>query len=83
MTKLFLRPAVGDRLEIEVDLDSTTLLSLKRDVASRLSGFDSHDSVRIVAAGRILRDDEATLKSLGLEEGMTLHVVKLVSDLIT
>ncbi|KAI9341031.1 hypothetical protein DFJ73DRAFT_844182 [Zopfochytrium polystomum] len=73
-----IRPPAGQIISLTVDLENT-LLSLKETVAP-LVRFASAAEVRVVFAGRILRDDEASLGSLGVAEGSTLHVVKLAAN---
>ncbi|KAJ1535568.1 hypothetical protein HK405_015615, partial [Cladochytrium tenue] len=78
LTLRILPPAGAAATTIAVDADCT-LRTLKERVAP-LSRISSPADVRIVLGGRILRDDEATLASLGVADGATLHVVKLAAN---
>ncbi|KAJ3010875.1 UNVERIFIED_CONTAM: hypothetical protein HDU68_001922, partial [Siphonaria sp. JEL0065] len=64
----------GDLLTIQVDPEAT-FLALKQSIASVVN--IPVNEMRVVVAGRILRDDEAILNTMGLTEGATLHVVKM------
>ncbi|KAJ3293432.1 hypothetical protein HK104_004467 [Borealophlyctis nickersoniae] len=74
---LHFRTASGDKKTLEADLEMT-LGELKANLVPMLD--IPKDQMRLVWAGRVFKDDEATLASLDLKTGETVHVAKLASN---
>ncbi|KAJ3141913.1 hypothetical protein HK100_005567 [Physocladia obscura] len=74
---LKIRVPSGEILTLQVEADST-FGALKESIAPMV-GIAAAE-MRVVCAGRILKNDESILSDMGLAEGSTLHVVKMASN---
>ncbi|KAJ3205416.1 hypothetical protein HDU82_005216 [Entophlyctis luteolus] len=70
----------GDLLTLQVDSDAT-FLALKNSISTIVNIPPSE--MRIVCAGRILKNDDAVLADLGLTDGATLHVVRMAANSVS
>ncbi|RKO83704.1 hypothetical protein BDK51DRAFT_33372 [Blyttiomyces helicus] len=76
---LILRIPSGDLVSLEIpDFDANTLKDLRLLVAAKTSL--PTDATSLIHAGRILKDDDATLSSLGLPNGATIHVARRANN---
>ncbi|TPX68484.1 hypothetical protein SpCBS45565_g02983 [Spizellomyces sp. 'palustris'] len=77
-----LAPGLGDigtDITLRVtDPEKETLAELKAQLASRVNV--PLDEIRLVYAGRVLKDDEESVSSLGLTDGITVHATKLARN---
>ncbi|KND03774.1 uncharacterized protein SPPG_01231 [Spizellomyces punctatus DAOM BR117] len=70
---------VGTDITLRVtDPEKETLAELKAQLASRVNV--PLDEIRLVYAGRVLKDDEESVSSLGLKDGITVHATKLARN---
>ncbi|GAA0141762.1 scaffold/adaptor protein [Lithospermum erythrorhizon] len=70
---LNIRSSNGSKFTVDVELETTTVGSLKTEIASKCEIPPQQQ--RLIYKGRILKDDQ-TLKTYGLEADHTIHLVR-------